>query len=106
MVYGIGMGVESSGQDVEIIKLYGARLDGSTGLITNTIECYLDRLGHKGCANHVTLSSSAASRYREYVGNSNKPLVGFGFGVQGNVVNAVWAKQKSLSFSSSGNCSN
>jgi len=104
MLYGVGMAVESTGQDLEIMKLYGARLDGTTGEITNTTECYFDRHGNSGCSNSTGTPSAAG--YNQYVGEPSRPLVGFGFGVKVNKVTAVWAKQQTLVFNQSGGCSN
>jgi hypothetical protein len=96
-IYGFGAGVENSGQDVEVIKVYAARPNKATQSF-DVVQCYVTRTGQSGCRASVTLSASAASRYAQYQGSPNIPLVAVGLSVNNAKVTNIRAKGVELSW--------
>jgi hypothetical protein len=75
---GIGIAADSTGANVEALKLFGAKIN-STAIVEGTIECLVDK-DVRSCTtgSGSMVSKTYYSRYNEYRSASNKPIVTWG----------------------------
>jgi hypothetical protein len=83
---GIGMASDASGNNLEALKLFGARIN-STANVTATIECIVDKdVRFCTTATGSVASKTYFSRYNEYRSAQNKPIVTWGATITGSKV--------------------
>lgn len=87
--YGVGIGSDLSGEHVEVLKLYGAKLNAN-GTVTSTIQCLMDLYGAQGCASVKKIHDSYKKRYQEFISSDHQVLRGVGFGMSNNGVTKLW----------------
>ncbi len=79
-VTGVGLAPTWDGQHTNAIKLYGSKI-ASDGSVSRTIECLLESSGGS-CGTTVAVTGKPwLSRYVEFQGNSDQPLVAIGAAV-------------------------
>lgn len=93
-VYGFGAAGDSTGNDMDVIKIYVAKPVQSNELQDfDLMECMVTK-DSSSCSDSEEIPSSMQIKYGEYIGHPSEALVGLGLSLSANLVDweRLWAK--------------